>query len=458
MKAPVEESKRQKELRSIFNRFDDDRSGDVDIKELKNIFHELGISKTEGQICDIVKVAGPDASSLTFEQFEQLFSTSRLLDAFNQYDIDKSGTITHDEIHKAMRSLGYKMSKAQCLAMVHKVDTDGDKEISFAEFEQFFQNVPMASMDELAAFWASSCIVTDCGSDMAPTVPGCGLLWWQTVLAGGCAGVLSRTLTAPLEKIKITAQTGTNGGRTLIRELQAVFASQGLKGLFAGNLTNCIRVFPTAGITCTVYLNLLSLTPADKEVDVMEPVYRMVCAGTAALFANLITYPLDLIRTRITVANGSGLRDIVSGIYSQGGIKSFYGGIKPTLAAVVPFIAMQNASIDVLRDTAMENSYEPTPAVLFSVGCASGIAAQLLVYPLDVVRRRMQMGAAHANANIVADSMWLSMNHLIKSHGWRSLFAGIGPTFIKTIPTVGTVALITNMINGHYKKQNQRQR
>ena len=46
------------------------------------------------------------------------------------------------------------------------------------------------------------------------------------------------------------------------------------RGLFAGNLINCLRVFPTAGITCTLYLNLLSLTPADDEFDSYEPIYR----------------------------------------------------------------------------------------------------------------------------------------------------------------------------------------
>ena len=41
-------------------------------------------------------------------------------------------------------------------------------------------------------------------------MPPASLVIWRALLAGGIAGVVSRTLTAPLEKIKIMAQVGIN--------------------------------------------------------------------------------------------------------------------------------------------------------------------------------------------------------------------------------------------------------
>lgn len=45
------------------------------------------------------------------------------------------------------------------------------------------------------------------GADLAPPpLPPASIPIWRALLAGGVAGVVSRTATAPLEKIKILAQ------------------------------------------------------------------------------------------------------------------------------------------------------------------------------------------------------------------------------------------------------------
>ena len=53
--------------------------------------------------------------------------------------------------------------------------------------------------------------VFSAGSDLAPPpVPPASLVIWRALLAGGIAGVVSRTFTAPLEKVKILAQVMHN--------------------------------------------------------------------------------------------------------------------------------------------------------------------------------------------------------------------------------------------------------
>ena len=83
-------------------------------------------------------------------------------------------------------------------------------------------------------------------------------------------------------------------------------------------------------------------------------------------------------------------------VFSQGGFANFYRGLKPTLFAVVPFIALQNTSIDLMRDHALSEGIAVSPLLLGAVGAGAGIVAQTVVYPLDVLRRRLQM------TNIVA--------------------------------------------------------
>lgn len=457
----VNKEQREK-LKKLFETKDKDNSGDLAVSELKDVFNELGHNRSENEIEMIIKKASFDSKkSLNFHDFENLFSVSKLIDIFNEIDSDKSGNLDLNEIITCFKKLGYVITNEQCKDLLRKVDTDSNGEISFDEFRTVFETVPLASMETIASHWSSFVIPKDCGSDLSVSLPIPGLQLWQTILAGGCAGVLSRTLTAPLEKIKISAQTGTNfSGGGMISEILSVYRNQGVKGLFAGNLTNCIRVFPTAGIACTCYINLLALTPADNELDMMEPVYRLLCGGAAGLIANSITYPLDIIRARVTTSKTNlsimgCFKELTAG---SRGVSGLYTGIFPTLLAAVPFAAVQNATIDIVKALAQERGWDATPLVLVSAGACAGMLAQTVVYPLDVFRRRMQVAHTEvqttANKNVIADQTWLAMKSAVKQHGFRSLFAGIVPTFTKTIPAVAIFSYVANTINGRFREIN----
>ena len=259
------------------------------VKDIHNLLQKLSVNVNEKELISLIRSSYSE-DILNETQFQKVYKEAKLLEVFNQLDSDGSGTIEEDEISTAMKKMGYKISAKQCSAMMQKLDTNNDHMISFDEFLAFFAAFPHGSYEEMVESWYSSSNAVDCGNDIAPTVPTPGLKWWQTVIAGGTAGVLARTLTAPLERLKIAAQTGRTEGLGMIHELKTVYKSNGMRGLFAGNFANCIRVFPTAGITCTCYLNLLALTPADTEFDMYEPLYRMGCGGTAALVANTLTY------------------------------------------------------------------------------------------------------------------------------------------------------------------------
>lgn len=58
-----------------------------------------------------------------------------LKDAFSVYDIDGNGSISAEELHKVMGSLGEHCSIAECRKMISGVDSDGDGMIDFEEFK-----------------------------------------------------------------------------------------------------------------------------------------------------------------------------------------------------------------------------------------------------------------------------------------------------------------------------------
>lgn len=60
-------------------------------------------------------------------------------EVFDQFDSDGGGTIDVDELRMAMRSLGQNLTKAEAEALMLELDTGGDGSIEFAEFVDFIK-------------------------------------------------------------------------------------------------------------------------------------------------------------------------------------------------------------------------------------------------------------------------------------------------------------------------------
>lgn len=80
---------------------------------------------------------------------------------------------------------------------------------------------------------------------------------------------------------------------------------------------------------------------------------RLICGGAAGITSVTVTYPLDIVRTRLSIQSASfaalGHRDTSEKlpgmfrtmvlIYKQeGGIVALYRGITPTVAGVAPYV------------------------------------------------------------------------------------------------------------------------
>ena len=124
------------------------------------------------------------------------------------------------------------------------MDTNASGEVSLEEICDFFEHVSGASLDGIAKQWVGGTSV-DCGTDLAPPITSRDVKWYHGV-CGGIGGCVSRTLTAPLERIKIIAQTrSTSSPTSIITEFRTIFKEakegKGIRSLFAGNAINCFR-------------------------------------------------------------------------------------------------------------------------------------------------------------------------------------------------------------------------
>mmetsp|Transcript_19856 Transcript_19856/g.45279 ORF Transcript_19856/g.45279 Transcript_19856/m.45279 type:complete len:154 (-) Transcript_19856:179-640(-) len=76
------------------------------------------------------------------------------------------------------------------------------------------------------------------------------LRFLQDLVLGGTSGVIAKTTCAPLERVKILLQVGSLNAegekyKGMVDALFKVPKEQGVVALWRGNLSNCLRYFPT---------------------------------------------------------------------------------------------------------------------------------------------------------------------------------------------------------------------
>jgi hypothetical protein len=70
---------------------------------------------------------------------------------------------------------------------------------------------------------------------------------------------------------------------------------------------------------------------------------------------------------------------------------ALYKGLGPTLASLAPFVAINFATYDTLKTFFAKQDKRPDAIQSLLLGATAGIVAQTACYPLDTIRRRMQM-------------------------------------------------------------------
>lgn len=66
-------------------------------------------------------------------------------------------------------------------------------------------------------------------------------------------------------------------------------------------------------------------------------------------------------------------------------LPGLYRGIGPTLFAIAPFMAVQQASYDMLKQQAMLHEFKPNPTLFFICGSIAGATAQTVSNSLCAV-------------------------------------------------------------------------
>ncbi|KAK7952301.1 uncharacterized protein PG986_008029 [Apiospora aurea] len=280
--------------------------------------------------------------------------------------------------------------------------------------------------------------------------------------AGGVAGAVSRTV-----RLKILLQVQSAGHNEyklgVGKGLAKMWKEEGWRGFMAGNGTNCIRIVPYSAyvwpgimrlpIDSILIVYLLTRPLADLFEQYpgasLSPFQRLICGGIAGVTSVFLTYPLDIVRTRLSIQSASfaalgdrpkqlpGMWPTMIAMYKQeGGVAALYRGIIPTVTGVAPYVGLNFMTYEFVRKyLTPEGDQNPSAVRKLLAGAISGAVAQTCTYPFDVLRRRFQINTM-SGMGYQYKSISDAIRVIVAQEGWRGLYKGLVPNLLKVAPSM----------------------
>jgi len=229
---------------------------------------------------------------------------------------------------------------------------------------------------------------------------------------GGVSGAVAKTLTAPIERIKLVVQTQDANPKIRSGEVPRykgiidcgtrIVKEQGVKRFWDGNFVNCIRYFPTQAFNLSFKDTFKAMFPKYNPKTEFASFFgaNLASGGMSAGCSMTIVYPLDYARTRLAsdVGSGkksfSGLGDCISKtMKGPQGFFGLYAGFGVSVVGIVGYRGLQLGTFDTITGI---NPYKSDTGVMGALTTFGAAQTAITIgagatYPFDTVRRRLQM-------------------------------------------------------------------
>jgi len=307
---------------------------------------------------------------------------------------------------------------------------------------------------------ASNMVIATSEASKAPAKPKQKLGFMEDFLLGGVAAGISKTVSAPIERIKLLVQNQDEmikSGRLSTPYkgvgdcFKRVIAEEGFGSLCRGNLANVLRYFPTQALNFAFVGTFKKMFNQSKEKDgyFMWFLGNMASGGMAGASSLVFVYSLDYARTRLAndaksaKKGGSGERqfngliDVYKKTLATDGIAGLYRGFVVSCVGIVAYRGCYFGFYDTLKPIVLVGELKSSFLASFMLGWAVTIVSGIVSYPLDTIRRRMMMTSGEAVK--YKSSMDCGMQ-IIKNEGVKSLFKGAGANVLRGVAGAGVLS------------------
>ena len=167
---------------------------------------------------------------------------------------------------------------------------------------------------------------------------------------------------------------------------------------------------------------------------------KYVLSVSAACVAEVVTYPLDLVKTRLQM-QGEGVRRVGEGRYRgtvrtllgvarEEGVARLWQGVTPGMARHLVYSGLRMNLYDLLRRERRTRANTEMGLVdRAAMGMVAGGLAQFAASPADLIKVRMQMEGRRRLAGLPSrvTTIRAALLQAVREGGLRSLWAGAGP-------------------------------
>jgi len=264
--------------------------------------------------------------------------------------------------------------------------------------------------------------------------------------AGGLSAGISKTIVAPIERVKLLIQTqdanaDIRSGKVprytgIVSTFTRVSAEQGPQALWRGNMANVIRYFPTQAFNFMFKDFFKAITPKfNPKTEFWQFFATNVASGGLAGAGSLcIVYPLDFARTRLASDVGkerefTGLVDCISKTAKAGGVGALYQGFGVSVQGIIVYRGTYFGCYDTAVGYIWENPKKANFFAKWAVAQAVTAFAGLTSYPFDTIRRRMMMQAG--KKEILYTGTIDCFNKILTAEGPKGFFKGAWANIVR---------------------------
>lgn len=278
--------------------------------------------------------------------------------------------------------------------------------------------------------------------------------FFENFMLSGCAAGVSKTVAAPIERVKLLVQNQNEMIKmgTLDTPYKGVMdctartmKSEGFNSFWRGNLANVVRYFPTQALNFA-FKDKIKIRFNSKPTDsyTMKFSKNIASGGFAGAMSLTFVYSLDYARTKL--ANDlkgkgggerqyNGLIDVYRKTIATDGIAGLYRGFVISCVGIVVYRGLYFGLYDSIKPILLGDDAGLLASFMlgYTVTVVSGVAS----YPIDTIRRRMMMTSGQA---VKYKGSIDCTKQILKNEGMMSMFKGAGANILRGVAGAGVLA------------------
>jgi len=491
----------EQRLKNLYKTIDIYGTGKVDLPTLTDAFNKSQhpLKNAPDAIESLFNLLDSNKDNfIDYNEFKSYIQKAELQisEGFQKLDKDKDGKIAPKDLNtylmlKAAKGQSNNLNEdveslkdfQNFIKLLQDDNDDSQKTyITYDQWRNFLLFVPRLNGSRLrTAYEFLNNNDVDLNSEGDVTVSNEVLKGLGFFLAGGLSGVVSRTCTAPFDRIKVFLIARTDLSSTLlhkrielakklrpneipldkiksplIKAATTLYRQGGLRAFYVGNGLNVAKVFPESAMkfgSFEMAKRLMSQLEGVSDTSHLSRFSTYIAGGLGGVVSQFTVYPIDTLKYRVQCApldhkatkGKSLLLETAKQMYKEGGLKLFYRGVFVGVTGIFPYAALDLGTFSAMkkwyinkeakRQNCSTDDITMSNFIVLPMGAFSGTIGATVVYPINLLRTRLQAQGTYAHPyryNGFKDVL----TQTIQREGYPGLFKGLVPNLAKVCPAV----------------------